>query len=594
MPNQKGGVKKRNPGKPPQNILHDTLQSAGVVLNVISDTSYKSFVLEIIINDPNAREYIDTDQSGRFSNPVGRLVMKILITTPPPPPTGIRPFSNNYIDINNIPHYKAAETPNEIIAEARVQQEAWIKTVVNGRVPVCPSVADLIFFDNPNGKNFITYLRTKYATGNTRMNNVCVYILQRLQNDNSRGICVMVMPEVSAPAQVLAAAAQAQAAAPQAAQAQAAAPQPSITLDGFIRLPNNSNFQGLIVDNDLKNKAYSLITACDMRLFWAGILDFDLHTQNFILYVDENGNLQGRIIDLGNSIMFTRGPNKFLVNTADITTLIAELERCKNAIISNIGNDTFIHKKDFVVGLLDKIKAFDTKGNHQVFPNIPRFNLAIPEGQDNHTNCQMSWWQTIKDKEAADSTGIDHSFSDIIGNAYNLARAGFMVDIDARNPGVTNETIQRYISQGRIPSFDDIAPVAQEVGWPWVAHGAAAQAQALQGPQAQALQGPPQGAPQGPPQGAPQGPPQGAPQAFPQAFPGQGQVFPLQGAQAQALQVFPPQGAQGQDPNAMDFNIGGGGAQKKTSKKRKNRKNKTKRLALRKTKNKKRRRTSKK
>ena len=88
MTNQKGGVKKRNPGKPPQNILHDTLQSAGVVLNVISDSSYKSFVLEIIINDPNpaAREYIDTDESGRFKNPVERLVMKIIVTTPPPPP----------------------------------------------------------------------------------------------------------------------------------------------------------------------------------------------------------------------------------------------------------------------------------------------------------------------------------------------------------------------------------------------------------------------------------------------------------------------------------------------------------------------------
>ena len=37
MINQKGGVVKKNPGKPPQDILHDTLESAGVVLNVISD-----------------------------------------------------------------------------------------------------------------------------------------------------------------------------------------------------------------------------------------------------------------------------------------------------------------------------------------------------------------------------------------------------------------------------------------------------------------------------------------------------------------------------------------------------------------------------
>jgi hypothetical protein len=34
MPNQKGGVKKKFSGKPPQDILRDTLESAGVVLNV--------------------------------------------------------------------------------------------------------------------------------------------------------------------------------------------------------------------------------------------------------------------------------------------------------------------------------------------------------------------------------------------------------------------------------------------------------------------------------------------------------------------------------------------------------------------------------
>jgi hypothetical protein len=78
--NQKGGVVKRNPGKPSQDILHDTLESGGVVLNVISDGSLKCFVIEIIINDPAACEYIDTNVTGSFRNPVERLVMKILIT----------------------------------------------------------------------------------------------------------------------------------------------------------------------------------------------------------------------------------------------------------------------------------------------------------------------------------------------------------------------------------------------------------------------------------------------------------------------------------------------------------------------------------
>jgi len=449
MINQKGGVVKRNPGKPPQDILHDTLESGGVVLNVISDSSLKCFVIEIIINDRNACEYIDTNVSGSFRNPVERLVMKILITDDDPDAT----FTNEYIDIDGVTRSKEPETPVNIIEEAKVQQEAWIKTVVNGRVPVCPSVADLIFFGNQDGINFITYLQTKFAPGNALMGNICAYVLDRLRLPY-RGICVMVMPEVSAPAQVLAA---------------AAGPQASITLYGFLNLPNGSIFQGLTVDEAQKNRAYSLIISCVMRLYWAGIVHFDLHTRNFLLYVDQNGRLQGKIIDLGNAIIFTNGPNKFIPDPADIAILNAGLETYKNDIVDNVGNDTFIHKKDFVVSLLDMIKNFDTKGNIQVFPHIPRYS-----NPDDHVNCQMSWWPTIKDKEAADDAGTDHSFSDIIDNAYNLARAGFMVDIDSRNPGVSNSTIQRYIGQGRIPSFSDITPVM--VGWPWVA-AAAPQAQ---------------------------------------------------------------------------------------------------------------------
>jgi hypothetical protein len=453
MINQKGGVVKKNPGKPAQDILHDTLESGGVVLNVISDGSLKCFVIEIIINDPRACEYIDTNASGSFRNPVERLVMKILITDDHPDAA----FTNEYIGIDGVARYKEPETPINIIEEAKVQQESWIKTVVNGRVPVCPSVADLIFFGNQDGKNFIMYLQTKFAPGNALMDNICAYILERLLLP-SRGICVMVMPEVSAPAQVLAAAG------PQAGPQ--AAPQASITLYGFLNLPDGSNFQGLIVDQAQKNRAYSLIIACVLRLYWVGIVHLDLHAKNFLLYVDQNGILQGKIIDLGNSIIFTNGTNKFIVDQADIDTLRAGLETYKNGIIEDVGNDTFIRKKDFVVNLLDMIKAFDTKGNHQVFPGTARFDIRIPEGQDAHTNCQMGWWQTVKDKEAADDAGTDHSFSDIIDNAYNFARAGFMVDIDARNPGVATSTIQRYIGQGRIPSFSNITPVI--VGWPWV------------------------------------------------------------------------------------------------------------------------------
>ena len=577
MIKQKGGLKKRLYGrrlKNPEQILKDIINSTGVVANIISDGSLKCFVFEIVINDPAAYEYIDTNASGSFRNPVKRLVLKIIVVN------DVSSMSN-YTDSNGISHSKEADSESDIIEEALAQQTAWIRTSVNNRVPVCPSVADLIFLDNTNSKTFLREFNTKFGSNN-QINKILVYLKDRLDGKpataaNVRTLCIMVMSEVSSSEQALARQAQIQSAKLTTEQAKLQAaetelqaaiaantstgrlnakisaykdvikklqtPQKSsITLYEFLKLPDGSFFQGLEVNKDQKNRAYSLIISCVMRLFWAGIIHFDLHVKNFLLYVDEDGVLQGKIIDLGNSIIFTTGTNKFIPNRADIDILLAGLEKYKTGIIGDVGSDTFIRKKDFVVDLLNMIKGFDTKGNHQVFRTTDRFDISIPAGQDDHTNCQMSWWQDVKDKEAADIAGTDTSFSDIINGAYDIARAGFMVN--AYDPrGITTETIKRYIRENTIPDFDDMSekdPATLIVSWPALTT-AQAQAQA---------------------QGQGQG--QGLFPGIAQANPGLTQVNP------------------------------GGGARKKTRRKNKLRKNKTKRLALRKTKNKKRRRTSKK
>ena len=553
MKNQKGGVKKKNRDKPTTDILHDTLESAGVVLNVISDGSLKCFVIEIIINDTNACEYIDIQNGGRFTKPVKRLVMKIIITTQTAAATKLL----SYTDPNSLSHNKETETIPGILTEAHVQQTAWIRSVANGRVPVCPSVADLIFFDNQDGKQFITYLQTKFAQGSQGMT-ILNYILEQLNPDIfgrsniDRGICVMIMPEVSASPQVSSAAvASAVAAAPQ---------QASMTLIDFLRLAPNSNFQGLTVNTDLRNRAFSLITACVMRLFWTGILHFDLHYRNFLLYVDENSTLQGKIIDLGNSIIFTEGTNKFIPDPADIRTLIDALETYKRSILSSDGNN-INYKKGFVVGLLDMIKQFDTKVNQTAYPHIPRFKLP-----DDNQNCQMTWWQTIKDKKAADDAGTDHSFSRIISDAYDIAKSGFIVDIDARG-GVSGETIARYVSEGLIPDFDPIKPPVLR-HWPW---GPPVAARVLD-PFANLNTGNPYAS--GNPYAA-----AGNPYAGSATAPLPSATAPLPSA---TLPLPSPQG-QGYNP----FGQGRiGGAQKKISKKQKFRKNKTKKFALRKSKSK--------
>jgi hypothetical protein len=549
MKNQKGGVKKKNRDKPTTDILHDTLESAGVVLNVISDSSLKCFVIEIIINDTNACEYIDIQNGGIFNKPVKRLVMKIIITTQAAAATKLLPYIVNPTNPNPVSYSKETETIPGILTEAHVQQTAWIRSVANGRVPVCPSVADLIFFDNQDGKKFITYLQTKFAQGSQGMT-IFKYILERLDPEPERGICVMIMPEVSASPQVLSA---------EVASAVAAAPQQaSMTLIDFLRLPPNSNFQGLNVNTDLRNRAFSLITACVMRLFWTGILHFDLHYKNFLLYVDENGTLQGKIIDLGNSIIFTEGPNKFMPDPRDIRTLIDALETYKRSISSRDGiNNNY--KKGFVVGLLDMIKQFDTKVNQTVYTHIPRFQLP-----DNNQNCQMTWWQTIKDKKAADDAGTDHSFSRIISDAYDIAQNGFIVDIDARG-GVSGETIARYVSQGLIPDFDPIkSPVLRH--WQW---GPPVAARVLD-PFANLNAGNPYA---------------GNPYAGSATAPLPSATLPLPSPQGQGNPFG--QGPAGQGQGYNPFGQGPqGGARKKTSKKQKFRKNKTKKFALRKSKSK--------
>ena len=466
--NQKGGVKKINLEKTASQSLYDMIESDGAIIRVLADGSRKCFVFELTV-DPNYSEYQDLNQSGRWGHRVVNYILKICITDtkahldnaaydlhiydtrrPNADYDPAQPVSND--NNPNILVIKEAETRENIVNEARTQQTAWINTASNGRTPVCPSVADIIFFDLAGSRTFIEYLRRIFAAG-SRDEYVCIYIHSQLTRPD-RKICTIVMPEVG-PVPLEGVAQQ--------------GGQLSTTLGDFIdKTPIGSVFQEKTITQADQDRALSLICSSVLRLFLAGIIHIDLHVGNYLVYFDENDILQGKIIDLGNSCIFTDESENMFLNEDDKTDLIIALNGdpdepdlyhnfkagiTKNLRDFNRNQDAFNqYKTQIVTQYLREIQQSDTKGNQRAYPDADQYKSDDPS-----ENNQMSWLTT----DVFQSPNVNK----ILIDAYDISQSGFTSHADTPGISAASLRVAPYLAD-----FNNTA-IQDNTQWPTHAGG---------------------------------------------------------------------------------------------------------------------------
>jgi len=295
-----GGVKRREhrDGKPKEGIvsIRDMLNARGSTIEMLTCGSLKGFMFVLNVQDAHS-EFLTFNSSFRFTVPVTSFIVKLAVTSQAE--EGI----DDYVPLGETESEgigKATETESSFFEEAKLQQHIWKSSVVGGREPICPPVANLSFFDNQNGINFLKFLNYKVreeASVHTLrfLMRVCS---ESASSGKNYGIGMIVMPKILQ----------------------------SDTFSSFANLAHGQHFQGIEVTQNLVERVYGSVVSKIVRLFIeVGVVHFDLHQKNALIYRrGASHHLHAVLIDFGRASSTTSGTDDEYLNSAEKSSITGE------------------------------------------------------------------------------------------------------------------------------------------------------------------------------------------------------------------------------------------------------------------------------
>jgi hypothetical protein len=141
MWDSRGGVKKRYPEKTGITAIINMLIKGKVQL--LSDSSLSGIIFQLNVNNEDS-EYMDLSD-GKFVIPVTDYVFKVACISK-------NPIRGSY-DFGG--RNKKIEYEGDFLIEAKLQQKIWIESISGGRPSLCPSIVDVLFFDNGDSSNSV-------------------------------------------------------------------------------------------------------------------------------------------------------------------------------------------------------------------------------------------------------------------------------------------------------------------------------------------------------------------------------------------------------------------------------------------------------
>ena len=353
MTQQKGGLKLRNPGKTGFTPIYDMINSPSSSLELLTYRSLKGFMITLNIS-PEETEYLGL-YGVQFTKPITSFILKFAVITP-----------NND---QSLPVFKkikkSSESKDSYFNEAKLQQQTWKKSISGGRPEICPPVANFSLFDNSNSKDLLAFLQTK--TSGT-LKPIVDYLLNCITSNSQYGIGVISMPKVEM----------------------------SDTFGNFIDSPKNSNFYGIKVNNETKNDVYASVSSKIVRLFIdIGVIHFDLHSGNALVYKSNDNQINSLIIDFGRASNITNNIGDEYLTIVEKDKILNDKKTCYDELFK-IGYDAPDDKKvKFITTVLDYISNEDHEKNQAIFQFSDRDRY------------QMDWYENIRDNDTVKVKAFD-------------------------------------------------------------------------------------------------------------------------------------------------------------------------------------------
>jgi len=132
----KGGLKKKNRDKMGFQPVLDMIRAPGTTFNVLTITSLMGFMIVMNVVGDNYEYTTHNDTFSSLNIPVTKYLLKFSIVDDDKE-RSLDEFNDNE---------KESDTKRNFFLEAQFQKALWISSLSSGRVPICPSVANIAFF----------------------------------------------------------------------------------------------------------------------------------------------------------------------------------------------------------------------------------------------------------------------------------------------------------------------------------------------------------------------------------------------------------------------------------------------------------------
>ena len=398
------------PQPPPREItdierIRNMLNSPGSTIEMLTCGSAKGFMFEMTV-DPAHSE---------FSNPGGEritsFIVKLAVTS-----QQTDEELDDYEPVNSgTPVGKSTESAESYFQEAKIQQDVWMTTVAGNRLPISPPIVLFSLFDNENGKNFLTFLN--YKVKKTKSVHTIKY-LRRVLRNTDYGFGMIIMSKVLH----------------------------SDTFESFLDLPRNrqASFQDVQVTEDLVHNVYAKLISKIVRLYIeVGVIHFDLHLKNALIYRQMGNSLDASVIDYGRASDVKDNTTNDYLGPAEKRPLHAKSKALHTEVLNlchptKHAPPTSDAKIKFISDVIDPLRRLEHERSQQLYGN----SESYPYGR-----YQFDWMEEITPMLAQMTTrqtaqATREMFNGIALMAFDNLCREITVDID-RGAHLSHATLQQ-------------------------------------------------------------------------------------------------------------------------------------------------------
>jgi hypothetical protein len=375
MNNQNGGLKLVHPDKKGFLPVYDMITAPSSELSLLTATGLSGFLYNLDVT-PDISEYT-TFNDINFDVPVEKYVIKFVI------------LGNDFYRLSAFnDSSKKSETVSSFYNESKLQQSLWEESIAVNRYELTTSVANFALFQKKEAQQLIELLKGKLAIPSHEQEaNLAFksleYMSKTIKSDYFIGIGALTMPTITQ----------------------------STTFSLFERIDKGKFFFGVeITENVVLFAVANIVAQLIMSFIMYGIINFDLHSSNVMVYVNSRMSISTKIIDFGDaSDIESNLDDKFL--TID------------QKVASKANQQRFLGE------------YFDKEGENNVkfVANVMRYLTYLNMGQ-------MSWY----DKYSANEY--------VLNSAATIIRQQNMIDSSSH---INPDLIKRYREAGHFVNFNN-------------------------------------------------------------------------------------------------------------------------------------------